>query len=661
MSNRLIQSTSPYLLQHAENPVDWFPWGPEALERARREAKPIFLSIGYSACHWCHVMAHESFEDGETAQILNEHFIPVKVDREERPDLDELYMTAVQAIAGRGGWPMSVWLTPDLEPFYGGTYFPKEARYGMPSFKSLLLRIATLWRERRQDLEADARRLASALKKPASHEGEILEADLANRALDHFRTQFDARWGGFGEAPKFPPYLALDLMFRRGTDGDRLMALRTLEAMAEGGLYDQLGGGFARYSVDAQWRVPHFEKMLYDQAQLVPCYLEAARLTGLERYARIARETLDYLLRELRDAAGGFHSAEDADSEGGEGRFYTFTPREVKKVLGDAQGSRFCEAFGVTEDGDLEGQSVLHLQAPLQNEIDPELETLRQRMLEERSKRPRPGKDDKVLACWNALAIKALAQGTQVLGDPRYAEAAAECADFLQRELWREERLLRTWRQGVAHTPAFLEDHASLADALVDLYETTFEVRWLRWAEALADAMCARFRDEAGGFFFTEADQADVLARQKTGLDGSIPSGNALAARALLRLGRHLEREGFLAEAEATLRAFSGLLNRAPMATLGLLEVFDLQQAATEVVISGSLLDPRTQDLVKTAWRSRSFGACLSCVVADPELPLHRGKTIAEVAPAAHVCRGRACLRPVRKAEDLRFILTEPA
>jgi len=658
MSNRLAQCTSPYLLQHAQNPVHWQPWDEEALALARRERKPIFLSIGYSACHWCHVMEHESFEDPLTAAVLNAHFISIKVDREERPDLDDLYMGAVQAIAGRSGWPMSVWLTPELEPFYGGTYFPKEAHYGMPGFRALLERIAKLWREQRGDLLEDARRLVATLERQQGQEGEEdLRPDLADQALIHLRQQFDANWGGFGGAPKFPPHLALELIFRRGTEKDQAMALRTLDAMWEGGLYDHLGGGFARYSVDEQWLVPHFEKMLYDNAQLVPCYLEAYRITGNERCARIARETLDYLLRDMRDEAGGFHSAEDADSEGHEGLFYTFTPPEVREVLGEDDARFFCEALGVSSAGDLEGRSVLH-RFPVKALDETRLDALRSRMLEARAQRVRPGKDDKILTSWNALAIRAFALGHQVLGDSRYGEAAEKCAAFLRKEMWREGVLLRSWRHGQAHTPGFLEDYAALAEALVDLFETTFDAAWLRWSEELIEALRARFRDEAGGFFYTEADRSDVLLRQKPVFDGSIPSANALAARALLRLARHLDRDDLRAEAEGILRCFSSSLNRAPMALLGLLEALDLLRSESlDIVISGSLLDPRTQELLQTAWRSRRYGRYLTCVIADPDLPLHVGKANPDGPPVAHVCRDRACQAPVKNADDLRLML----
>ncbi|HEX9009475.1 MAG TPA: thioredoxin domain-containing protein, partial [Holophagaceae bacterium] len=500
MSNRLAGSLSPYLLQHAHNPVDWFPWGEEALAKARAEDKPIFLSIGYSACHWCHVMERESFEHAEVAEVLNTHFVPIKVDREERPDLDDLYMDAVQALTGRGGWPMSVWLTPDLRPFYGGTYFPRESRGGMPGFVPLLRRIAELWTAQRADLEAQARGLSDELRRQAEVQaGEALPGDeVFETALAQLRAGFDSRWGGFGPAPKFPAHMAVELILARGTEADRRMALRTLDAMWEGGMYDHLGGGFARYSVDGQWLVPHFEKMLYDNAQLAACYLAAYQATGEARYASVARETLDYLLRDLRDPAGGVHASEDADSEGEEGRFYVFTPDDIRDALGEAAGARFCTAFGITEAGTFEhGRSVVHrFSCPEGAGLAPgEDAELRERLRVWRDRRVRPGKDDKVLAAWNGLALSALARGYQVLGDPRYLAAAESCAAFLRRELWTGAGLLRVWREGRAHTPAFLEDHGAVAEGLMDLFEAGGDPAWLRWAEALGEALLARFHD----------------------------------------------------------------------------------------------------------------------------------------------------------------------
>ena len=662
MPNRLIHSLSPYLLQHAHNPVDWLPWGEEALARARSEQKPIFLSIGYSACHWCHVMERESFEHPAVAEVLNASFIPVKVDREERPDLDDLYMDAVQALTGRGGWPMSVWLTPDLEPFYAGTYFPPESRSGMPGFLPLLQGLADLWQSDRPGLESQARSLAAELARQARvAAGEGLPGDAAlDGALEQLRRSFDPRWGGFGPAPKFPAHMAVDLLLTRGGAGDRGLALRTLDAMWEGGLFDHLGGGFSRYSVDAQWRVPHFEKMLYDNALLASCYLGAFQAVGRPQDAQVARATLDYLLRDLQDPAGGFHASEDADSEGEEGRFYTFTPEEVAEALGPVDGPRFCAAFGVTLEGSFEhGRSVVHRFAcPPEARLDPaEDADLRARLRTWRDRRVRPGKDDKVLAAWNGLALSALARGAQVLGDSRYLEAARSCAAFLRRELWREGRLLRVWRQGQAHTAAFLEDHAAVAEGLVDLFEADFDPAWLRWAEALGEQLLARFQAPEGGFYGTPEGQEDLLFRSQPGYDQAVPSGNTLAARALLRLSRHLRRRDFREAAEGVLRAFGPSLARAPRAFLALASVLDaVLREPLEVAIAGDPADARVGALLQEVHRHHLPGRVLS-VSLDDDLPLHQGRRRPPDQVQAFVCRGRTCAAPVATAQRLASLL----
>jgi len=668
-ANRLAHATSPYLLQHAHNPVDWYPWGEEALQKARDEAKPIFLSIGYTACHWCHVMERECFEDPGIAALLNASFVSIKVDREERPDLDDLYMDAVQALTGRGGWPMSVWLTPELEPFYGGTYIPPVPRHGLPSFPELLERIAHLWKERRSDIREEARRLSAQLRDQAVHSpGERLcEPGVFSDALEQLRRSFDARWGGFGRAPKFPPVLAVKRLLSRGSAEDIAMVTRTLDAMGQGGIYDHLGGGFARYSVDERWLVPHFEKMLYDNAQLVTCYLEAHAITGSPRYKVVARETLDYLLRDMRDPSGGFHSSEDADSEGEEGRFYVFTPSEVVRALGEADGGLLCEAFDVTPTGNFEGRNILNRIAPppglaqqrglSSSQLEEKLEGLRGQLLGVRNERIRPQRDDKILTAWNGLTLSALAKGFQILGDPAYLEAATACAEFLQAELWKDGRLLRTWRGGRAHTQAFLEDYGALALGLVDLYESGFEVRWLRWAEQLVDVLREAFQDEAGGFWSTEPDQADLLFRQKPIFDNSLPSGNALAIQALLRLSVHLDRADFRQDAEGALVAFAPQIEAAPRAFLGLLEGLDLLLCeGTEIVVAGPPADPETRSLLRAAWEVPARRRTLSLVAADPSLPLHQGRV--EDAPMAYVCRGSACLPPVVSEEALRALFS---
>ena len=661
MPNRLKDSLSPYLLQHAHNPVDWFPWGEEALAKARAEDKPIFLSIGYAACHWCHVMERESFEHEAVAQVLNAHFVCIKVDREERPDLDDLYMDAVQTLTGRGGWPMSVWLTPDLRPFYGGTYFPPESRGGMPGFRPLLLRIAELWREQRLEVVAQAAELTEELARQAKVEpgAALPEEPLFGRALAQVRAGFDAAWGGFGPAPKFPPSMTLGLILRRGTPEDQRMARRTLDAMRDGGMHDHLGGGFARYSVDTRWLVPHFEKMLYDNAQLAVAYLEAFQAGHDPADAAVVRATLDYLMRDLRDEAGGFHASEDADSEGEEGKFYAFTPAEVREALG-AEAEAFCAAFGVTAEGNFEhGTSVVHrfsAKTPLPPEDDARL---RERLRLWRDRRVRPGKDDKVVAAWNGLALSAFAKAGAALDEPRYLEAATACATFLERELWKGDHLLRIWRRGQAATPGFLEDYAAVAEGLVDLFEAGFDPRWLRLAERIAEAMKARFEDaELGGFFATEAEQGDLLIRLKPGFDNALPSGNTLAARALLRLSRHLEREDFQASAERTLACFGPWMARAPRAFTGMLGALDAALSEPmEIVVVGGLSHPATKSLLREA-RSRFLpNAATSCAEPGSDLPLHRDRGLLNGEPCAFVCRGRTCAAPVATPVELASLL----
>ena len=668
MPNRLADSLSPYLLQHAHNPVDWQPWDAAALASARAEQKPIFLSIGYSACHWCHVMERESFENPDVAEVLNTNFISIKVDREERPDLDDLYMDAVQALTGRGGWPMSVWLTPDLEPFFGGTYFPPEPRGGMPGFRGLLLKIAEAWTRDRGEVVGQAQALTAELRRQVAVEAGAGRPDtvVLTAALEQLRRGFDSDWGGFGPAPKFPQPFAVELILTRGTREEWPLALRTLDAMWEGGMYDHLGGGFSRYSVDDRWLVPHFEKMLYDNVQLAACYLTAFQATREPRYAQVAQETLAYLLRDLKDSSGGFHSSEDADSEGVEGKFYAFTPGEVQEALGAVDGDRFCRAFGITEAGTFEhGRSVIHRFAATAADrlAESEDRALRARLRLWREQRVRPGKDDKVLAAWNGLALSALARGAQVLGDPDLLAAAQVCASFLQRELWREGQLLRVWRRGRGHTPGFLEDYAAVVEGLVDLFETDFNPAWLRWAQELGEALLVRFQDrEQGGFFSTEAGQTDLLFRQKPGFDNAIPSGNTLAARALLRLSRHLQREDFRVAAERTLQCFGPWMKRAPRAFLGMLGVLDLTlRDPLDVALSGDPLDEELQRMLREVHQRFLPGRVLS-VSAHPLLPLGQAQGPLTGKPLAFVCRGRVCAAPVATASELAVLLeADPA
>jgi uncharacterized protein YyaL (SSP411 family) len=601
--NKLSQEISPYLLQHAENPVAWEPWGTEALGRAVREQKPVFLSIGYSACHWCHVMAHESFEDTGVAELLNREFVSIKVDREERPDLDQVYMEAVQAMTGHGGWPMSVFLTPDGKPFFGGTYWPKNARGGMPGFIDVASAVAAAWRDKRDDVLKQAEQAVQFLHRqhvPGDKSAELSAAplDLAEASLLQV---FDPRFGGFGGAPKFPHAIELKLLLKRWQQSKREDLLEavtiTLDRMAAGGIYDQLGGGFHRYSVDDQWLVPHFEKMLYDNAMLADCYLAAWQATGRDEYRSVVRKTLDYVLRDMTDPLGGFYSAEDADSEGEEGKFYVWTPAEVEAVLGHDRAAAFGKVYDVSAVGNFEHSNILHLSKPIgvcakmlgrdAKELEAELADDRVKLLEARSKRVRPGRDDKVLVSWNGLMIDALARAGAALDEPRYRDAAAAAADFLLTELRDDDgRLLHCWRAGQARHHAFLDDHASLCNALITLYETGGRkgdspifadtkigtVPWLDEAVRLADAMLTLFRDaEEGGFFYTPSDHEPLIARKKDVTDSPVPSSTGLAAMALLRLSRHTGREDYARAAEETLRANMDLMSRASLGVAQLL------------------------------------------------------------------------------------------
>ena len=579
--NKLSHEISPYLLQHAGNPVHWEPWGAEALGRAVAEQKPIFLSIGYSACHWCHVMAHESFEDPAIADLLNRDFICIKVDREERPDLDQVYMEAVQAMAGQGGWPMSVFLTPEQKPFFGGTYWPPSAHGGMPGFGEVVAAVAAAWRQRRGDVLQQAEHAVEYLQRQLIVAGEPATLDAAPleaAEAELFQT-FDQRHGGFGPAPKFPHATALKLLltrWRRSRHHEVLaMVTATLDRMAAGGIYDHLGGGFHRYSVDAQWLVPHFEKMLYDNAMLADCYLDAWQATGRSDYRRVVCETLDYVLRDMTDGQGGFYSAEDADSEGEEGRFYVWTPGEIEAVLGRERAAVFGKVYDISESGNFDGRNILHLAKPIcvcakmlgrvAAELEAELGEDRARLLAARAQRVRPGRDDKVLTSWNGLMIDAMARAGAALDEPRYGAAAAAAANFLLRELRDGEgRLLHCWRAGQARHEAFLDDHASLSIALLTLYETQGQRRWLDEAARLADVILARFADEAGGgFYYTARDHEPLIVRKKDLLDTPVPSSTGLAVTALLRLARHTGRDEYRRAAEATLSNCVALMVRA--------------------------------------------------------------------------------------------------
>jgi uncharacterized protein YyaL (SSP411 family) len=678
-ANHLAHEKSPYLLQHVHNPVDWYPWGEEALAKAKREGKPIFLSIGYATCHWCHVMERESFESEDVAEVLNRAFVPIKVDREERPDVDQIYMTAVQAMTGQGGWPLSVFLTPELEPFFGGTYFPPEDAYGRPGFKSLLLRIEKLWKERPDDLRASAAKLTAHLRSIQEVEGddEAPGVELLLEAAKRHAGRFDERWGGFGPAPKFPPSMTLELLLRvhrRTGDPDWLrMVERTLDGMADGGLFDHLGGGFHRYSTDERWLVPHFEKMLYDNALLTRVYLDAYLVTGHERHARVARETLDYVLRDMTQPDGGFSSAEDADSEGEEGIFYVWRPDELREHLGDEDAALAMKAWGVTEAGNFEGRNILHRAVDLaalaketgreKAEVEAVLARAREKLLAVRSERERPLLDDKVLTGWNGLMIGAMAAGYRVLGDERYLAAARGAADFLLANLVRDGRLLRRYREGEARHLAVLSDYAYFTAGLVDLYETTGEARWLEEAIRLVDGAEELFSDdETGAWFETGDDGEKLLVRPRDPYDGAIPAAGSILARTQIRLAVLTGREAYRERAARLLAAVGPAAKHSPHGFSSLLHVLDLlRDEVREVVIVGDPDDEGTRALREAAWRRFAPNRVIVLAPESGEareaaqalVPLLEGRTATDGKPTAYVCVNRACRLPVTTPEEL--------
>ena len=692
-TNRLAAETSPYLLQHAHNPVDWYPWGEEALSRARKENKPIFLSIGYSACHWCHVMERESFEDPEIAKVLNTHFISIKVDREERPDLDEIYMTAVQMMTGSGGWPLNVFLTPDLKPFFGGTYFPPEDRYGRPAFKKVLERIAEVWGGNPDEVLRNAEELTRAIRDNAESgalPAGALDASVLAKAVAELEQAFDSRWGGFGGAPKFPPSGAIAVLLRqyRHTREAKLleMAKLTLDRMAYGGMYDQLGGGFHRYSTDRHWLAPHFEKMLYDNALLAQVYLEAWQVTGKELYRRVATEILDYVRRDMTDRRGGFHSAEDADSEGVEGKFYVWSPDQVETVLGKEDGVFFCEYYGVTEGGNFEGHSILnvprepsafaHEKGVSPKEMEERLARLRHELRKARAGRVRPGRDDKVLAAWNGMMVSAFARGYQVLSEERFLKAAETAADFVLANMVRDGLLLRTYHgldneqeAGVSKLPAYLDDYAEMANGLLDLYEATFDLRWLEAADDLSRRMVAEFWDEKNaGFFYTSAAHKNLLVRTKPFYDGAVPSGNSTATLVLLRLSKLLDNAGYYQKAEAALTATRDMMSAQPRAYLNLLCAADFYLHPTrEIAIVGRRDAADTQRFLELIHGRFIPNKIIALAAPDgpgagatgKQIPLLSGKTMLSGKATVYVCENYACKQPVTDAAALKRILDE--
>ncbi len=680
--NRLARETSPYLLQHATNPVDWYPWGPEALARAKELDRPILLSIGYAACHWCHVMERESFENDAIAALMNEHFVCIKVDREERPDLDEIYMAATTALSGSGGWPMTVFLTPTQEPFFAGTYFPPTDRYGRPGLPSLLERVAALWKEDRDSLVKQAAELTEHVRASArATEPAAISRDSLRLAFRALSRDFDPRFGGFGGAPKFPPASTLSLLLRyhraSGEPDALSMVRRTLDAMKDGGIYDQLGGGFARYSTDERWLVPHFEKMLYDNAQLTDVYLEAYAATGDDEYRRVAAETLDYVAREMQSPSGGYFSSSDADSEGEEGKYFVWHHDEVRALLGEPLAERFSLFYGVTPEGNWEGKSVLHRAflpkdaarelGVSESELTHSLEDAREILLEARARRTPPGLDDKVLTSWNGLMIGAMAQGHRALHDTRYLESALRAANYVLSSLRRPDGgLFRTARAEQAHLAAYLEDYAYLCDGLISLYETSGLTPYLAEAARLAERMVQDFGDPAGGAFYHTAHGHEALiSRPREGHDGALPSPNAVACRALGRLAAHLDRADFRERALKAALAYGKQVQRVPRAFPSLLSAVDfLVEPPLELVFAGDRTHPDYARLVHEVSRcylpnrieahappdgDGSGGAALP--------PLVREKHAVGGRPALYICEGFACQAPLTDPDAVRDAL----
>ena len=674
MSNRLANESSPYLLQHKDNPVDWHPWGEEALSLSKEQDKPIFLSIGYSACHWCHVMEHESFENDQIAEMLNDKFICIKVDREERPDLDQIYMNAVQILTGRGGWPMSVFLTPELKPFYGGTYWPPTAGRGMPGFDQIIEAVDDAWKNRREQALKTASELTDHLQQINDQAGDQqteLDEQLLTAATAKLERIFDFRHGGFGSAPKFPHSMDLQLLLRvwrrTGREGVLDMVKLNLDKMAHGGIYDHLAGGFARYSVDEHWLVPHFEKMLYDNALLTNAYLDGFLATGDQQYARIVRETLDYILNYMTDAEGGFHSTEDADSEGEEGKFYVWTPQEVKQVLGEEKGEQFCYVYDVSDDGNFEGQNILNLPKTLAQcatlkglnleELESELAESRAKLLQVRDRRVRPGKDDKILVSWNALMIDAMARAAGVLEEPRYLEAASHATEFILQRMRREDgRLLHTCRGGEAKLDGYLDDYTYLINALVSLYEASFDEKWIDEAVKLADIVLGHFSDSAsGGFFYTSDDHEKLIARNKDVQDSSVPSGNSMTATALFRLGKLCGRQDFVESARKTVVMAMPMMQQSPTATGQMLIAADMLIGPFhEIVIVGDRNDKATSATIHELRRRyipNHVAACREKVAAPSTsenlTEIFSGKLTTDKTPAVYVCEDFACQAPV--------------
>ena len=673
-TNRLTDETSPYLRQHAHNPVDWYPWSEEALAKARTEDKPIFLSIGYSACHWCHVMAHESFEDEATAALMNQLFVNIKVDREERPDLDAIYMDAIVSMTNSGGWPMSVFLTPDGQPFYGGTYFPPQPRYGMPSFQQVLQSVAAAYRDRRQAVLVQAERLTQALQRTAylGAQDSELGSELLDEAVSHLDESFDREDGGFGSQPKFPQPMTLDFLmayYQRTKNLDALyMAELTLEKMANGGIYDQLGGGFHRYSVDAIWLVPHFEKMLYDNSQLLRTYLHAWQLTARPLYRRIIDETIDYVLREMTAPTGGFYSTQDADSEGEEGKFFVWTPAEIEQTLGAHEAALFESYYNISERGNFEGHNILSVTRSAANvaerfrttaaEVERIVAEGRRKLFAVRERRMKPARDEKILTEWNGLMIHALAECGVACGREDALQAAIRAADFILANMSQADgKLYRSYKDGQARFNAYLEDYAAFIRALIALYEATFELRWLGEASRLTQLMFEQFHDPTnGGFFQTGADHEQLVVRRKDFIDNAIPSGNSLVAETLLRLSGLVGNEEYRRTANQIILTMKAAMVRQPTGfgrLLGALET--LLARRQEIALVGDPSSVDTQALYKAVHKRYLPHTVVAAKRPGEEslLPLLAGRDMVDGKAAAYVCENYACQLPVTSAAEL--------
>jgi len=665
-SNRLAGETSPYLIQHAHNPVDWYPWCEEALARARKEDKPILLSIGYSACHWCHVMAHESFEDHDTALLMNEGFINIKVDREERPDVDAIYMDAVQAMTGSGGWPLTVFLTPEGKPFYGGTYFPPEDKHGMPGFRRVLRSVVDFYRRNRGEVEHSARQIVAALEARAGVPGDAdeLDADTLNSAFLALRPDLDAVNGGFGTAPKFPQPLTLEFLLRyhhrTGNQEALDMATLALEKMAAGGIYDQIGGGFHRYATDAGWLVPHFEKMLYDNALLSRVYLHAYTVTRKPLFRRIAEETIDYVLREMTGPEGGFYSAQDADSEGVEGKYYLWTLDEVRAVLGEEQTRVVEDYYGISARGNFEGRNILHVPGDVWVDKPEAISRADRALLEARQDRISPARDDKVLTSWNALMLASLAEAACVLERDDYLAAAVANGSFILEKMMLDGYLKHTYKDGEAKIEGFLDDYALAIDALLCLHEATFDGRWLSEAIRLADIMVDEFRDGSSGVLYdTSRRHEALLVRPRSTFDGAMPSGPSAAAVSLLKVSRLTGEDRLGDTAVESLKALQGRMSRHPLGFGNWLCALDLHLSPPgEIVIVGSREGAAKAGLLRTLWNTWLPNRVLAA--RDPadessvcELELFRDRPMIDNKPTAYVCEGYSCQRPVTEADTL--------